>query len=179
MKEEFKLSMSRIIAIIHENTINRALSQCGQISGVETVKATSVPMTATLYWSIRHMSVSIEKERIIFKAEARIKSSRFSYTDPVEGYFNLSLQDNSLLFELGKVMATLYVKPLGRRINLRTFDITKRLPERVRSMRFELPFKKEVHFKIPKGGDVSIGSRHISLAIKKGRIVVSAKLEII
>mgnify|MGYP006279109621 CR=1 FL=1 len=171
--------MSNLTVFIDEETINRALSCCGQISGVETVHAKSMGLKATLQWSIRHMSVLIEKDKVRFKAEVRIKSSRFSYTDPVEGIFRLSIEENALLFHLEKVMATLYVKPLGKRINLRTFDISGKLPDRVRNMRFELPFKKEVHFKVPKGGDVTFGTKDIDLRIKDGKIVVSAELDVI
>ncbi len=201
-----KLEMAHIVATIDENLINAVLAKAGPIEGEENREAkpvkvpyigigsqetplgikipypcrkekTIIPWRVTLKWSVKDLRVEIHEDIALFRADVHAEAENFSYTEPLRGSFKVTLKGTTVLIILQSVKVSIYIKPEGTRIDILTFDIIDKLPPELRRIKFDLPFKPNLDIPLPNGKKLTMTAKYLGLALKKGRIVVSANLD--
>ena len=198
--------MAHIIATIDETLINAVLAKTGPIAGEEHREAeavivpyigigsletplgikvpfpcrkekTIIPWSVTLKWSVKNLKFEIHDDIALFTADVHAEAENFSYTEPLRGSFQVTLKGTTVFITLRSAKVTIYIKPKGKRIDILTFDIIDKLPPELRQIKFDLPFKPNMDIPLPNGEKLSVAAKHLGLALKKGRIVVSASLD--
>ncbi|MGK0290014.1 MAG: hypothetical protein ACI86H_001469 [bacterium] len=138
----------------------------------------TIPWTLTVNWEIRKVRVEIEPAGVFFRAELAVRGKTLSYTDPIKGRFDVSLQGSQLNLNLRQVLANLYVKFAGKKIKIKTLDLSKKIPANQRNIRIPLPLQP-IHIRVAKQRKIVIKPAKPQLKLAKDFITVHLNLDLI
>jgi hypothetical protein len=162
------IAAPQIIAVIDVARINAQLADAGEIGGaiacrgeedavVVGIRERALPTGLTVHyravepnriavwsvdlrWVLRRLRAEFEAGEPLFRAELHVDARNFEYVQPVQSVLDARILGSEVCLSLRPMPVTLTIKPLGRRIDVESFDLAAKLPPAVRDLRF--PFIK-------------------------------------
>jgi hypothetical protein len=176
--------MNTVLAKIDEaflNTVLAKISVAGEKNWSGKIDLPGIPdkydpkWSVTVKFTITSIRGMLENDRLKVFAKVHVQAGPISYTDEVEAEAQIGIDGTQVFLRIKSLIVSVYVAPLGGRIELGNFDVCGLLPNPIEA-RFKVlpdPYTTSLPDYLG-GGQVAIRVSNPQVAVHPGGIEASA-----
>lgn len=170
--------MSTVVARIDQAFLNTVLAKIS-VAGEKnwSGKIGLARWSVTVKFTITNMRGAIENDRVRVFAKVHMRAGPISYTDDVEAEAEIGMDDTQVVLRVKSLVVSVYVAPLGRRIDLGSVDVCGLLPSPIEARFRVLPEFYTTSLPDSVGGaQVTITVSNPQVAVRSGALEASVNL---
>jgi hypothetical protein len=167
--------MSTVVAKIDQAFLSTVLAKIS-VAGEKnwSGKIGPVPWSVTVKFTVTNIRGAIENDRVKVFAKVHIQAGPISYTDDVEAEAEIGMDGTQVLLRIKSLVMSVYVAPLGHRIELGNVDVCGWLPNPIEARFRVLPDLYTTSLPASMGGtQVTITVSNPQVAVRSGAIEAS------